>query len=345
MKLTRSLLCAAVATSVVTLVPTAAYGAECAEVRTSGGTKNDGDGGTIDATVSVPAPCTSPDPDNPGPNPGGGDGGDASCPASPVGPLSQVAALWAEANAGATTPTVLGAVEHDAVIANAGVGSQFQLVSSWYRISGGATQVLYDVRCPNQPPHQAWVRVVADANGQPVPQLSAADLLPALEDSVLRRLPTPVPRVGPADEDPDGYAYVKIRTFFWVDEGPGQWEVVSGTASAGGVSVTVQAQPIRMVVDPGDGSKPVVCDGAPVPVTEETYRPDMRGTCNHSYWDASSMAENGETFPVTVSIVWHATWSANTGEGGDLGYVSTTAEPRMLPVAEILSVITKYGHD
>lgn len=52
------------------------------------------------------------------------------------------------------------------------------------------------------------------------------------------------------------------------------------------------------------------------------------------------MAPNGQTWPVTVSIVWHVTWSATTGEGGDLGYVSTASAVRQLPVAEIQVVIT-----
>ena len=51
------------------------------------------------------------------------------------------------------------------------------------------------------------------------------------------------------------------------------------------------------------------------------------------------MAPNGATFPVVASIVWHATWSASTGEGGDLGYLSTTSDVRDLAVAEVQSVI------
>ena len=52
------------------------------------------------------------------------------------------------------------------------------------------------------------------------------------------------------------------------------------------------------------------------------------------------MSPNGQTWPVLVSIVWHATWSATTGEGGDLGYVTTTSAVRQLAVAEIQAVIT-----
>ncbi len=51
------------------------------------------------------------------------------------------------------------------------------------------------------------------------------------------------------------------------------------------------------------------------------------------------MAPNGKTFPVTVAIVWHATWQASNGESGDLGSLTTTSAVRELPVAEIQAVV------
>ena len=171
-----------------------------------------------------------------------------------------------------------------------------------------------------------------------MPQVRAADLLSAVHAQVVRSLPTPVVRVGPADEDPNGWTYVQHRTFFWVDQGPGQWESVSGSTSSGGISVTVRAVPERLVVNPGDGSDAIVCIGAPVAVTRATYDADIEG-CAHRYLDSSAMAPNGATYPVIASIVWHATWSASTGEGGDLGYLSTTSDVRDLAVAEIQAVI------
>jgi hypothetical protein len=51
------------------------------------------------------------------------------------------------------------------------------------------------------------------------------------------------------------------------------------------------------------------------------------------------MAPNGESFPVTVTIMWHATWSASNGQSGDLGYLSTTSATRDLQVAEVQAVI------
>ena len=78
--------------------------------------------------------------------------------------------------------------------------------------------------------------------------------------------------------------------------------------------------------------------GRRLAVTKATYHPDIEG-CSFIYRHSSATAPNGETFPVVASIVWHATWSASTGEGGDLGYLSTTSDVRDLAVAEIQALI------
>ena len=48
-----------------------------------------------------------------------------------------------------------------------------------------------------------------------------------------------------------------------------------------------------------------------------------------------------KTYPVTVAIVWHATWQSSNGESGDLGILTTTSVTRDLPVAEIQAVVTQ----
>jgi hypothetical protein len=209
----------------------------------------------------------------------------------------------------------------------------------WFRISGADILVKYMIECPGAAAVTRWITVVPDSSGNLVPQVRAVDLVSALHAQVVRSLPTPVLRVGPADEDEDGFTYVQHRTYFWVDQGAGQWETVSGSTASGGVSVTVQAVPERLVVNPGDGSEAVVCVGAPVPVLRTNYLQNKDRGCAHRYLDSSAMAPNGETFPVVASIVWHASWSASTGEGGDLGYLSTTSDVRDLPVAEVQAVI------
>jgi hypothetical protein len=115
------------------------------------------------------------------------------------------------------------------------------------------------------------------------------------------------------------------------------------------VSVTVQATPEQLVVDPGEGRELVRCERFR-PVLRRDVRPStdlsaIPSACSYRYVDSSSMAPNGQTWPVSGSIVWHATWSASTDEGGDLGYVTTTSEIRDLPVAEVQTVIVDTHTD
>ena len=128
------------------------------------------------------------------------------------------------------------------------------------------------------------------------------DLIPGVYDAVERQLPTPVPVIAPADRNANGYADVQNHTYFSVEQTP--------------------------------------CPGAP-PASAPNASPAGFDGCGSVYRDSSAMAPNGQTYPVTVTIVWHATWQASTGAGGDLGRLSTTSTTRDLPVAEIQAVVTQ----
>ena len=79
--------------------------------------------------------------------------------------------------------------------------------------------------------------------------------------------------------------------------------------------------------------------GPPPAVTRAAYEPDTR-VLVHLHGLLGDGAERGRRSPWWRRIVWHATWSASTGEGGDLGYLSTTLEARDLAVAEVQALIT-----
>jgi hypothetical protein len=267
---------------------------------------------------------------------GHGDGAQSPCSASPVGPVAEIQAAVAAA-AAEQVPTVSDPTYTEDVISPQGPLTRV-VTSTWYRWDGQFGEIKINVFCPGRA-FTVWSALRAGADGTPVPQITAADLLPGVHAEVIRHLPTPVPRIGPADENPHGWTYVNNRTFFWIDQAPGQWAPVVATVSAAGITVSATAEPRTIIVDPGDGSPKVTCAGAGVAVTKDTWRPEIPGGCAYVYPNSSAMAPNGETYPVTVGIVWHVTWSATTGEGGDLGYVSTTSEARDLAVAEVQAII------
>ncbi len=94
--------------------------------------------------------------------------------------------------------------------------------------------------------------------------------------------------------------------------------------------------PQQLVVVTGDGNE-VRC--ANPPAFPAGGDPDEFDGCGYTYRDSSSMSDNGETFPLQMSIIWHLTWAASNGESGDLGTLTTTSDVRPLAVAEIQAII------
>ena len=154
-------------------------------------------------------------------------------------------------------------------------------------------------------------------------------------------LPTPVLRINPADTHPQGLAFVQIETYFWVDQTVGQWAPVSATVSLRGLSLTLTATPQQLVIDTGDGNV-TTCDGAPPPYPA-SMPDDFPEGCGHTYTNSSAMAANGETFPVTGTIVWTTAWTASNGESGTLANLTTASVTRDIAVAEIQAIIVDNG--
>lgn len=250
-----------------------------------------------------------------------------------MGPASEVSRVIAEAQAGQIpiTKTSTYLAQEGRTSSGGAIGGW----SSWFRVVGDEVQVRHMVRCEGELSWRSeWLTIGPDGTPVARPQ----DYIPALRDNVTRRVPSPVPRIAPADEDANGWTYVNLDTYFWVDGGPGQWDVVSATASVPGLSVTVQAVPQRLVVDPGDGSRTFSCEGQPPVASNAVWYEGMPG-CVHRYVNSSAMAGNEQTFPVVLAIDWSVTWSASNGEAGDLGSMRTTSAVRPLAVAEIQAVL------
>jgi len=274
---------------------------------------------------------------NAAPARGGGSGSSFQCSANAIGTDAEVAAVAAAVNAGATPNPANPSIVDDIT---QGAGPSRVTERGWYRNIGGVAHLQYRFSCSggNQS-YDDWVAVLAQG-GTFVPQPQPEDLLPELYERVVQQLPTPVPRIAPAEWLPQQWTYVHIPTFFWVDQSQGQWAPVVASASVPGLAVTAQAVPERLVVHPGDGGGDITCEGAPPAFVRGRDDPETFQGCEHAYRDSSAMAPNGESYPVTVDVVWHASWTASNGESGDLGYVSTTSETRLLPVAEIQALVT-----
>ena len=134
-------------------------------------------------------------------------------------------------------------------------------------------------------------------------------------------IPKPVvPEGGPAGvtlAEGRPYTAVNATTWFWVDEE--SWQSVSDRESGAGMWVEVNLEPTTLRLSPGDGSPDVTCTGPGKAWTQGTDPlAEAPGGCHHIYKKAGNVN-------ATISIDWHATWTASGGQAGDFGTVTSSA--------------------
>ena len=152
-----------------------------------------------------------------------------------------------------------------------------------------------------------------------------------LAEFALADMSLPSPAIGMS---PDGDHITQLASWLWVDRG--QWTAQDRTATAGPVSATVSATPVRVEWDMGNGDA-VTC-GGPGRVYEKRFAGRPAATdCRYTYRH-SSAGRPAESYDVTATVVWAATWSGSDGDGGDLGELTSQAtEP--VRVAEVQALV------
>jgi hypothetical protein len=196
----------------------------------------------------------------------------------------------------------------------------------------GSIELAYYQECSDGT--HGWIWVGDPLGGAPLP--TPAMLADSAGERVERALPPPDWHT-PAETDPRGFAFVNTPTYFWVGEGT--WQPVVARAEFGPVWAEATGEPTALIVDPGDRSPAVRCEFEPPSYVPGTPTETFAG-CAYRYLNSSALAPNGTAFPVTVSIEWHVTWRGSDGSGGDLGTLTTSAEPRDLLVAEVQAIVT-----
>lgn len=152
----------------------------------------------------------------------------------------------------------------------------------------------------------------------------------ALAQQALQHTPLPTPQIGMAP-DPSIPQLVNLATFLWIPAA--QWQPQTASASAGGVTSTVTARPERVIWDMGQGDS-VTCDGPGAPYDPSLSDDAQPSDCRFTY-PASSASAPGQTFTVTATVEWHATWTASgAAGGGDLG-ISQQSSTTAVRVAEL----------
>jgi hypothetical protein len=131
--------------------------------------------------------------------------------------------------------------------------------------------------------------------------------------------------------------YVSLATWLWMT--PGQYRRIAMTVTAGSTSVRVQAVPVRVEWEMGDGFTET-CHSA--------GRPWVRGmpeavqtTCSHTY-ETTSESEPGGKFDIAATIFYQVDWTctgACLSTAGTLGEVPGLPGTSAIAVAERQSVV------
>lgn len=164
---------------------------------------------------------------------------------------------------------------------------------------------------------------VPEGDGTPVDPAALARRARESVEIVLPRIAT--------SPSADRRLYAQVATWLWVEGGA--WAEHSATASAGAVSATVTARPLRTVWSTGDGHE-VVCEGPGVRWREGMEEDDTY--CSHTYRHSSAGEPDG-TYTLSVTVRYGVSWTSNVGEGGELAGVGRSAS-RAVEVGEIQAV-------
>ncbi len=160
-------------------------------------------------------------------------------------------------------------------------------------------------------------------------------------------LPAPQVQLSPAT---DVWQYVQMPTWAWVPKST--WVPLSSTTSAGAVSVTVVATPIRLAFAyqvKGDGTTaPATCNGPGTPysdglaASENPQRAVLAASPDCGWtWHQSSADTPDQKYAVSAHTVYHAVWTIRGAPGGgDLGELRGLNTVVRVTVGEIQALNT-----
>lgn len=183
-----------------------------------------------------------------------------------------------------------------------------------------------------------WLQKMCDGAAVPVdglytvPEGGAVDPA-ALAADAIASVPIALP---PIETSPsaDRRLYVQVPTWLWLD--PDWWHGYSATATAGRVTSTATAVPVRAEWTSGDGHE-TTCHGPGVQWRRGL--PDSAASCSLTYRHSSAGAE-ADAYTLGVTVWFEVTWTSNTDQGGTLASIGRTAS-RSVQVGEIQAIETE----
>lgn len=121
------------------------------------------------------------------------------------------------------------------------------------------------------------------------------------------------PRIGIAPRQ-GGVSLVGLPVWLWTQVTPSTWGPTQASASAGALTVTATARVTQIAWDMGDGTV-VVC-ASPGEAYQASYGA-AAPPCGHTY-TATSASQPGGHYTITATSTWTVTWTATSGQQGQL---------------------------
>lgn len=188
--------------------------------------------------------------------------------------------------------------------------------------------------CPILPP--APPGAPSPPGGPPSPAVLAQQAVGQL------RLPVPAPAHSPNLRLHDGRAATLVGEHIWFWTNPADWHPYNQRVQAGPVWAEVTASPVRLSMQPGNGTAPVSCPGPGTPYQRQFGVHARSPDCDVVYTHSSLGQPGGQT-TAGWAITWQVTWRGGLGpapaEGGALPVMTSRAQARFA-VAEAQSLRT-----
>lgn len=142
----------------------------------------------------------------------------------------------------------------------------------------------------------------------------------------------PVPQPGVNMNPPAGRGQVvNVQSWLWINQD--QWQPVTASASAGGITVTTTATPDHIEWNMGNGDT-IVCAGPGTPYDPNRSAASQSTSCSYTYRH-SSAGQPGDHYVLAATVVYRVEWTATgVAAGGVLGPITQTSTMNVR-VAEI----------
>jgi hypothetical protein len=107
-------------------------------------------------------------------------------------------------------------------------------------------------------------------------------------------------------------AWVQLPVWLWLPRS--EWHDRETKVSDGPLEVTITAKPVKVTWDMGNGAQ-VICDGPGKPYDYGLKEDQQSSECSHTY-TRTSADQPGQTYHVTASMEWSASYTSTTGARG-----------------------------